>query len=469
MDATSSESKGRSHVDAFLHREERQIEELAADMGRDVVGRLDRILLREVLHERRRAEMDRMFGTEPERKSHDVLVQMRGPEVGAHPPARDVDERRMRVKKIRDTSKLIVSRLESSLGQNGIKLHDAFWIVPAAHTTVSTGELQKIASRNDVLTIVSNKPRLVLCLDNSRTLIGADQVQAMGINGTGITVAIIDTGVDSKHVALQPGIVTSQVDLSGEGTGDLVGHGTHCAGVVASQYPTFRGIAPGARIADIKIMSNPGTTTPAIAVSGVQAATTAGVQVASCSWGFSHGGGAWSDPPQAGQPDGTCTMCMAVDAAVSTGIVFAVAAGNENNDSCSSYDTHLRCPSLSRNAVTVAASDKSDAMAGFSSVGPTPDGRAKPDITATGVNIGSCRAAGTSMGTPIDANFTRASGTSMATPHVAGVAALMLSKTGTATPAMIKAAMMSTAVDLGAPTIQEGSGRINALAAVNAI
>jgi subtilisin family serine protease len=211
-------------------------------------------------------------------------------------------------------------------------------------------------------------------------------------------------------------------------------------------------------------MDNSGSMTAANGVAGLQAAVTAGAQVASNSWGFSHGGhGAWSDP------DGTCILCTAADNAVAAGVVVVVAAGNEDNDP-GGMDTHLRCPGMARSVITVAASDKSDVMASFSSLGPTPDGRTKPDITAPGVNINSCRAAGTTLGPPVDPDglFVTVSGTSMATPHIAGVAALMLNKNPKLTPAEVKGILMASTVNLGAPAISMGTGRIDALVAVNA-
>jgi subtilisin family serine protease len=98
-------------------------------------------------------------------------------------------------------------------------------------------------------------------------------------------------------------------------------------------------------------------------------------------------------------------------------------------------------------------------MASFSSLGPTADGRAKPDIAAPGVGIESCE-----FGT---ANFVAMDGTSMACPHIAGVCALMLEKNGALTPGDVKAILMRTAVDVGHTPEEMGAGRVNALDAVN--
>jgi serine protease AprX len=349
---------------------------------------------------------------------------------------------------------------------------DRFWLTHSVVALASADQVEVAAARGDVASVIADKRYFATTLNISRPLIKADQVaNTLHFKGPGITVAIIDTGIDVTHPALSSVPIATRQDFTGEGTGDGFGHGTHCAGIVASQDATFTGIAPGATLAEFKILDNTGSGTSSNAVAGIQAAVTAQVHVASNSWGFSHGGG-WVDP------NGHCVLCNAADAASAAGVVFVAAAGNEGGSSggCSTPDTLIRCPGNARTAITVGASDDSDKMASFSSPGPTPDGRTKPDVTGPGVQIASCRATGTqlaaSVGPPLDPTsiFIRLDGTSMATPHVAGVAALMLSKPATPThpPADIKAILMRTAVNIGATANEMGSGRIDALAAVNA-
>jgi serine protease AprX len=342
----------------------------------------------------------------------------------------------------------------------------AFWLNQSVLVEVTGEQLVELATRQDVLRVQHDKRLIAIALDVSRPLIQADQVEtALGFNGAGVNVAVIDTGVELSHPALAA-VAGTQLDFSGEGTGDFFGHGTHCAGVVASQDSRFHGVAPGATVHDYKVMDQNGSMTAANGVSAIQQAVTDGMDVLSNSWGFSLVNGAWTDP------DGSCVLCQAADAAMAAGAVFVVAAGNEDDNSCGSTDTHIRCPGNARSVITIGATDDSDAMADFSSVGPTPDGRNKPDVAAPGTDIISCRAStGSDMGgtaTPIDANFIQASGTSMATPHVAGVAALMLDKNSGLSPGAIKEILMSTSVDIGAAPEEMGSGRVDALAAVNA-
>jgi serine protease AprX len=461
-----AEAVSQSHVDAFLKRERQAVERLCAEMGRGIVAKFDRLLLRDLIYERKERDVGELLGAGavPEGYRHYVMINMHAGQqsaVTARPLTRR--EHRRSVAQLQRTGHMVLRRLEADLVQRGAAIQQSFWLTQSVVTELTSEQIEQIAAREDVKSVIALKPQPVTCLDVSRPLIQADQVENnLGFNGTDINVAVIDTGVDAGHPALA-GVVASQQDFTGEGTGDNHGHGTHCAGVIASQDGTRRGIAPGVRIWDFKIMDASGISQPNWATGAIQAAVNAGVEVASNSWGWSHANGAWVDP------DGTCVLCTAATNAVGQGLVFVVAAGNEDNDTCSTYDTHIRCPGMAlRDVITVGASDDSDNMAGFSSIGPTPDGRTKPDVVAPGVDIGSARASGTSLGDPIDANWTNASGTSMACPHVAGVAALMLDKNSALTPGNVKSLLMATAVNIGAGPNEMGAGRVDALAAVNA-
>jgi serine protease AprX len=470
-DADRKRRRGHDHVDEHLRRERRSEEALAREWGHNVVAKLDRRVLRDVLYDRKQRSLDRIFGT---RRTSDpkirVLVNLRGTrrDPAEFPPARDLREQREILRDLETSGRFAVARLEEHAQDEGVEVERSFWLTGSVLVTLTVDQLERFAAREDVASVANDKLTFAIALDTSRPLIGADQVAStLGFDGTGITVAVIDTGVDAAHPALT-GVVLPQIDVAGDGPGDGFGHGTHCAGIVASQDRTFRGIAPGARVLDIKVMNNSGAMTPANGVTAITTAVSSGVQVASCSWGFTHADGAWSDPPTPEAADDSCVLCTAVNNAVAAGVVFCIAAGNEDNDSCSTYDTHIRCPGNARSAITVGASDDSDQMAGFSSVGPTPQGRQKPDLVAPGVQIASCRASGTSLGSPIDANFTNLDGTSMACPHVAGVAALMLNKTATLSPPNVMSIMTTTTVNIGASAVEMGAGRVDALAAVNA-
>ena len=143
-------------------------------------------------------------------------------------------------------------------------------------------------------------------------------------------------------------------------------------------------------------------------IAGMEWAAHSGAKVVSMSLG--------GDPT-----DGTDPMSQAVnDLTAETGALFVVAAGNAG------AARTVGSPGAAASALTVGAVDRDDNLAEFSSRGPRlGDNGLKPEITAPGVGIVAARAAGTTMGTPVDDAYTTASGTSMATPHVAGAAAIL--------------------------------------------
>jgi subtilisin family serine protease len=327
---------------------------------------------------------------------------------------------------------------------------------------LATPEVLAIAARPDVSTVSSDKPQPAELLDVSRPHIRADQMPP-GITGAGVTVAVVDSGVDAAHPDIAA-VVGAQQDVTGTAVNrDDRGHGTHVAGIIASQNATFRGIAPGAQLIDIRILNGMGFTQASWATAGLTAAVTSGADVASNSWGFSHRNGNWVDS------NGTCVLCTAADQAAAMGMVVVVAAGNEGDDICGSYDTIIRCPGIARDVITVGATDDSDNLAPFSSTGQTPDGRLKPEIAAPGVGIASLRATtallpGTTVVAP---GIIAADGTSMAAPHIAGVCALILDKNGGLTPAQVKQLVITSRVPIPSlPLVW--FGRIDALTAVNA-
>jgi len=187
-------------------------------------------------------------------------------------------------------------------------------------------------------------------------------------------------------------------------------------------------------------------------MAGVEWAVDQGVQVMNLSLGGS------------GSSDGQDALSLTCNAAVSEGVVVCVAAGNEGPTART-----VGSPGAAADVITIGATDRSDRVASFSSRGPTRDGRVKPDLCFPGVDIVAARASGTTMGTPKGEHYTAASGTSMATPHASGLAALLLQARPGATPALVKQAMMDTALDLGADPNAQGTGRARAEHALAAI
>ncbi|MCX9077195.1 MAG: S8 family serine peptidase, partial [Candidatus Methanoperedens sp.] len=243
------ETVSDAHVYAFLKRERQMEERLKTEMGGGLVGKLDRLLLRDLIHERRDRDLNAAFGDfEPSQRRYTVMINMR-PSQMSQPARRSTkhsDEgRQVILDRMMHSASLTLDRLEANLRQLDAEVRERYWLTHSIVADLTSEQIERIALREDVLSITAVKLQAVMCLDVSRPLIGADQVEnQLGISGKGINVAVIDTGVDASHPALE-GVVVSQQDFTGEGIGDNVGHGTHCAGIIASQDRTRRGIAPG--------------------------------------------------------------------------------------------------------------------------------------------------------------------------------------------------------------------------------
>ncbi|GAA0490070.1 peptidase [Paractinoplanes deccanensis] len=286
-------------------------------------------------------------------------------------------------------------------------------------------------------------------LDRSTAQIGAPTAWAAGLDGKGVTVAVLDTGADASHPDLA-GKIDEARDFSGSAdTGDHFGHGTHVAATVAGtgagSNGTRKGVAPGARLLIGKVLDDSGSGYESGIIAGMEWATGQGARIVN----LSLGGEA---------TDGTDPMSAAVnELSASTGALFVVAAGNEG----ASYK--VGTPGAATGALTVGAVDRDDRIAGFSSRGPrVGDEGLKPEITAPGVDIVAARAAGTTMGTPVDELYTSASGTSMATPHVAGAAAIVAQQHPDWSGEQIKQALVSTArTTPDTPVFAQGAGRVD--------
>lgn len=319
--------------------------------------------------------------------------------------------------------------------------------------------------------------------------IGAPDVWTLGFDGDSIVVAVIDTGVNYNHVDLAthmwhdtPAGLHYGWDI-GAGDSDPMdesGHGTHCAGSVASNgiAGTTCGVAPGAFIMAVKVRTDVGTGSEENVMDGFEWAVEHGADVLSTSLGYIP---AWN--PQ------RALWRTAEENILAAGIPHSIAAGNEG-PGASSLRTPGDCPppwlhpdqiaqgGLSA-CISVGATDSNDAIASFSSHGPAlwetiapwfdyddtaPNaGLLRPDVSAPGVDIVSCNYSN-------PAGYTTMSGTSMATPHNAGLMALILDANPALSPAQIDEILETTALDLGAAGKENtyGSGRIQALEAVQA-
>ncbi|MFJ1830525.1 S8 family peptidase, partial [Streptomyces sp. NPDC088178] len=288
-------------------------------------------------------------------------------------------------------------------------------------------------------------------LDRSVPQIGAPEAWKDGFDGTGVKVAVLDTGVDPTHPDLADRIVESRSFVPGETVRDGHGHGTHVASTIlgsgAASGGKYRGVAPGAGLIVGKVLDDGGSGSESSIIEGMDWAAHSGAKVISMSLGGGEGA------------DGTDPMSVAVNELTArTGVLFTIAAGNSGPAA-----TSVGSPGAADAALTVGAVDSTDAVTDFSSRGPRGgNGGLKPEITAPGSRIVAARAAGTTMGTPVDGSYTTASGTSMATPHVAGAAAILAQRHPDWTPARLKSQLISTAKTTAATSVYaQGAGRVD--------
>jgi subtilisin len=267
--------------------------------------------------------------------------------------------------------------------------------------------------------------------------INADKVQADGINGTGVRVAVIDTGIDYTHPDLA-GVYAGGYNVL-TGTGDPMddnGHGTHCSGILAATGSSggIYSAAPGVRLYGVKVLAANGSGRISDVIQGIYWAKNNSMQVTSMSLGTSGDSQALHD---------------AVDEATAGGVLIVAAAGNSGVAS-GTGDT-IGYPAKYDSVLAVAAVNKYHHRAPWSGTG------SNLSVSAPGVNIRS---------TIPGAAYATCSGTSMATPHVAGVAALVYSAHPGWTNLQVRQQIESTATPLGNSWFY-GAGLVNATAAVN--
>ena len=343
----------------------------------------------------------------------------------------------------------------ATLGKRGGALDAVTTSTPLASIGATAVEVDKAATEDfyreataGAVERISLDGKVDAVLDVSVPLIGAPEVWNSGFDGTGVKVAVLDTGIDATHPDFAGHIAATASFIDGENVQDLHGHGTHVASTIMGSGEmsggAYKGVAPGVSLLVGKVLNNRGSGSDSGIIAGMEWAVAQGADVISMSLG--------GETQEASDP-----MSDAVDAlTASSGALFVIAAGNSGP-----AEFTVGSPGIADSALTVGAFDKTDKLADFSSRGPRIDGAIKPEIAGPGVNIVAARASGTTIGSPVDANYTSLSGTSMATPHVAGAVALLVQQHPDWTAKQLKDALVSTAENAPDYTVyQQGSGRL---------
>lgn len=289
-------------------------------------------------------------------------------------------------------------------------------------------------------------------LDSSVPYIGAPEAWAEGYTGNGVTVAVLDTGYDDTHADLAGRVLPESTSfVPGEEVAtDMHGHGTHVASTIAGSGAAsggiHRGVADGADLLVGKVLGSDGSGQDSWIIEAMQWAGER-ADIVSMSLGS----------PQAS--DGTDVMSEALNTiSEETGALFVVAAGNSGGPET------IGAPGAAVRALTVSSvEDPTGAFSSFSSQGPLAfSGALKPEIAGPGSEVTAARSADSGG----EGGYITMSGTSMATPHVAGAAAILLQRHPEYTAEELRAALMSTATDVGLTSYQAGSGVVDVQAAI---
>lgn len=361
----------------------------------------------------------------------------------------------------------------------GGTIKDDLSFIKALHASIPASRLDDLSEDSTVTYISPNHP-IQSTLNNTTAAVLADYPWGLGLDGKGIGVAVIDSGVRqvedlrTANKKKQSRVVYS-FDTIGGGTDDLYGHGTHVAGIIAgnaaaSSCPScdiaLQGIAPNAKILNFHALDQNGAGTDTSVINAIyqaiQMKALYNLRVMNLSVGRSVFESYKQDP-----------LCHAVEVAWRAGIVVVVAAGNDGRDNSfnnNGYGT-INAPGNDPYVITVGAMntlgtpDRSDdVMTSYSSKGPTAiDHIVKPDIVAPGNKVISLQAQDSTLvaGYPANVpptgyyrdgkgkrpspNYFMLSGTSMATPVVSGAAALLLQRHPRLTPDQVKARLMRSA------------------------
>jgi len=391
------------------------------------------------------------------------------------------------------TSRVIVRTTAPDLAIR--RIHDAGGIVrrrlhaaDSVSAEVPDRALDALARRPEIVGISLDRP-IVGTAETAAATVGARWVQdSLGVDGTGIGVATIDSGIAAAHDDLTPQRIVHFADFVNAlpSPYDDYGHGTHVAGIIAGNgYDSAgaeKGIAPGATLVVLKALDATGGGYISNVISALDYAianrATYNIRVINLSVAAGVYESYNSDP-----------LTLAARRAVEAGIVVVAAAGNFGLSAQGTPQySGITAPGNAPWVLTVGASNDmgtvdrgDDIVAPFSSRGPSAlDGAPKPDLVAPGVNVESTTDPGSALyathprsriwGSVRTASppYLSLSGTSMAAPVVTGTVALMLQANPSLLPADVKAILQSTAQRSDKfDSATQGAGFLDARAAVD--
>ncbi len=349
-------------------------------------------------------------------------------------------------------------------------------VLSAVVCTMPVSALETLAA-DPTVTYISPDRMLAARLDYTAAAVNAASAWQANLDGTGIGIALIDSGIDAtddlKTAGFLPRIVYTQDFTGGDGS-DEYGHGTHVAGIAGANGISSKcldctrslvGMAPNASFINLRVLnaSGQGSDSWLIAAIGqaIHLKKLYNIRVINLSLGRPVYESYKLDP-----------VCKAVEAAWKAGIVVVVAAGNDGRDNSFDNDGYgtIESPGNDPYVITVGAMKAmgtyprtDDLIASYSSKGPSAvDHVVKPDVVAPGNHLVSLLAPySTLAGEPVNqvplsyyentistqpsTQFLMLNGTSMATPVVSGVVADLLQQQPFLTPDQVKARLMKTA------------------------